>query len=65
MKNSVEERVNELEKQLAELTAKVLKLTPVTKDWRQTVGTLRDDELAREADRRGAEWRRQASDTET
>lgn len=57
--------MNELEKQVAELTAKVLQLTPVKKDWRRTVGTLTDDKLSREADRRGAQRRRQANDMES
>jgi hypothetical protein len=65
MKTSVEERVTDLEKQVADLKAKVLKLTPVKKDWRRTVGMLTDDELSREADRRGAEWRRQSDDTDS
>ena len=56
---TVEQRLAELEKQFAELRATVLRLTPKKKDWRSTVGTLVDDEISREADRLGAEYRAQ------
>lgn len=64
MKATVEERVKDLEEQVAALTAKVLELKPAKKDWRRTVGTLTDDELSREADLLGAEWRRRRSDND-
>ena len=56
---TVEQRLAELEKQFAELRATVLRLTPKKKDWRSTVGALVDDEISREADRLGAEYRAQ------
>ena len=56
---TVEQRLAELEKQVAELRATVLRLTLKKKDWRSTVGTLVDDEISREADRLGAEYRAQ------
>ena len=56
---TVEQRLAELEKQFAELRATVLKLTPKKKDWRSTVGTLVDDEISREADQLGADYRAQ------
>jgi hypothetical protein len=62
MNATTEERVADLERRMAELTAKVLNLTPPAKDWRHAVGTLVDDEVSREADRLGAEWRKQAND---
>lgn len=62
METTIEKRLNDLEKQVVELTAKVLRLTPPVKDWRRTVGMLVDDELSREVDRLGAEWRRQSND---
>ena len=62
METTIEKRLNDLEKQVVELTAKVLRLTPHVKDWRRTVGMLVDDELSREVDRLGAEWRRQSND---
>ena len=54
---TIEHRLAELEKQVAELRATVLRLTPNGKDWRSTVGPLVDDEISREADRLGAEYR--------
>ena len=45
METTIEKRLNDLEKQVVELTAKVLRLTPPAKDWRRTVGMLVDDEL--------------------
>ena len=58
-KQTVEQRLDKLEKQFAELRATVFRLTPKEKDWRSTVGTLVDDEISREADRLGAEYRAQ------
>lgn len=60
---TVEQRLAELEKQCAELRATILKATPKKKDWRSTVGTLVDDEISREADRLGAEYRTQQRET--
>lgn len=59
MAETIEKRVEELEKKIANLTVTVLCLTPQKKDWRSTVGTLRDDELSQEADRLGREYREQ------
>ncbi len=59
MNTTLESRVAELEKKVAELSAEILRQQPVAKDWRKTVGMLVDDELSREADRLGAEWRAQ------
>jgi len=59
METTIEERLHDLEKQVADLTATVLRLTPPVKDWRRTVGTLPYDEISREADRLGREWREQ------
>ncbi len=55
------ERLVELEKQFAELRALVLRLTPAKKDWRSTVGMMPDDEVSRNGDRLGREWREAAS----
>ncbi len=58
MNQSLEERVKLLEEKLAALeTAQSLGLKPVKKDWRSTVGTIPDDEHAREAERLGREDR--------
>lgn len=57
----MEERLAELERQFAELRDQVLGLKTVKKDWRATVGMMPDDELSRDAQRLGAEWRRQES----
>ena len=60
-KESVTRRVAELERQFAELRAEVLRLKPVEKDWRRTVGMMTDDEHSRSAARLGREWREQAN----
>lgn len=57
MEQTLENRVASLEQTLAQLTAKVLQLTPVKKDWQATLGMLPDDELSREAERLGREYR--------
>lgn len=59
MNATLEERMELLEKTVADLRATVLRLSPVKKDWRSTVGTLTDDEMSREADRLGMEYRQQ------
>ena len=51
--------MDELEKKVADLSATVLRLTPQKKDWRSTIGKLREDELSKEADRLGREYRKQ------
>ena len=50
-------RLDELEKEFMELRNRVIGIKPVKKDWRRTVGMMPDDELSREAQRLGAEWR--------
>ena len=59
MTPTLEQRVDELEKKFAELSAQVLDLRPRQKDWRRTVGSMPDDELTREAERLGREYRQQ------
>lgn len=59
MSQQLEQRVEELEKKVAELSAHILGLQPPQKDWRRTVGSLPDDELTREAERLGREYRQQ------
>ena len=59
MSRTLEQRADELEKKFAELSAQVLDLRPRQKDWRRTVGSLPDDELTREAERLGREYRQQ------
>lgn len=59
MSQTLEKRVEELEKKVAELSTQVLGLRPPRKDWRKTVGSLPDDELTREAERLGREYRQQ------
>ena len=51
-----------IERQLAKLTERVERLEekakPVAKPtWREAFGTMKDDEISREAARLGAEWR--------
>jgi hypothetical protein len=59
MSLTLEKRVEELEKKVAELSAQVLGLQPREKDWLGTFGSLPDDELTREAQRLGREYRQQ------
>jgi hypothetical protein len=54
---SLQQRLEALEKDFAEMRDRVLGIRPVKKDWRRTVGMMPDDELSREAQRLGAEWR--------
>ena len=56
---SLDQRMAALEKEMADLRATVLKLHPVRKDWRSTFGTLPHDDMSREADRLGREYREQ------
>lgn len=58
---SVTHRVAELERQFAELRAEVLRLKPIEKDWRRTVGLMADDECSRSAAELGRAWRKQAN----
>jgi predicted nucleic acid-binding Zn-ribbon protein len=59
MSQTLEERVEDLERKVAELTAQTRALRPREKDWRRTVGSMTDDEMAREAERLGREYRQQ------
>ena len=59
MSQQLEQRVEELEKKVAELSAQILGLQPPAKDWRRTVGSMPDDELTREAEHLGQEYRQQ------
>jgi hypothetical protein len=59
MSPTMVERVEELEKKVADLSARVLDLRPPRKDWRRTVGSLPEDEMTREAERLGREYRNQ------
>ena len=58
MSPTLETRLAELEKQVAQLTAQV-RQRPVAKDWRNTLGLLVDDELSRAVDQFGEELRAQ------
>ncbi len=53
---SLEERVNELEQQLAELKATIQNGTH-DRDWRRTVGMFTGDEVMKEIDEAGRQWR--------
>jgi hypothetical protein len=56
---TAEKRLECLEREFSELRAQVLGLRRSKKDWRSTVGTLEDDEITREAERLGREYREQ------
>ena len=59
MTQTLEESVEELERKVAELSAQALDLRPRQKDWRRTVGSMPDNEIAREAERLGRKYRQQ------
>jgi len=59
MSQTIEKRVEDLEKQVAALSQQVLDLRPLKKDWRRTIGSLPEDEMTREAERFGREYRKQ------
>jgi len=59
MSQTLEKRVEELERKLAESSEEILQLRPLKKDWRRTVGCMPDDEITREAARLGREYRKQ------
>jgi hypothetical protein len=57
--HTLEKRVESLEKEFSELRGQVLGLKQVKKDWRSTVGLMEDDEMTRDAQRLGREYREQ------
>jgi|SRR5690349_13345096 hypothetical protein len=59
MSQALEKRVEELESKVAELSAQVLQLQPPKKYWRRTAGSMPDDEITREAEGLGREYRKQ------
>jgi prefoldin subunit 5 len=59
MLQTLEKRVECLEKEFSELRAQMLNLRQRKKDWRSTFGTLEDDEITREAEKLGREYREQ------
>jgi hypothetical protein len=62
MPETIERRLDEIEKRVAELGA-LVGAGPRKKDWLATVGTLPDDEISREADRLGQEYRHSLNDS--
>ena len=59
MSQTLEKRVESLEREYSQLRAQVLSLKRSEKDWRGTVGMLENDDMTREADRLGREYREQ------
>jgi prefoldin subunit 5 len=59
MPQTLEKRVDDLEKEFSALRSQILNLKQSKKDWRTTLGTLDDDEMTREAERLGREYRKQ------
>jgi hypothetical protein len=57
MSQTLEKRVDFLEKEFSGLRAQILNLRQGNKDWRSTFGTLEDDEITREAERLGRQYR--------
>jgi len=58
MSQTLEKRVKELEKKLAELSSQPIRSNR-KKDWRQTIGIFRNDPDFEEAVRLGREYREQ------
>ena len=58
MSQTLEKRVEDLEKKVAELSAEPTRLTR-KKDWRRTIGIFKDDPDFEEAVRLGREYRQQ------
>lgn len=54
----IEKRLAVLEEQMAD----IFRTQAPRKDWQSTVGTVKDDEFSREADRLGEEWRDSVTD---
>lgn len=61
MEATLEQRMASIEREFDALKRQVLRLNPRSKDWRNTVGMMPDDELSRSAERLGREWREQAN----
>jgi hypothetical protein len=59
MSQTLEKRVEDLERKVTALSAEILRLRPIAKDWRQTIGGMPDDEMARAAEKLGREYRQQ------
>jgi hypothetical protein len=57
MSQTLEKRLENLEKEFSEIRAQVLGMSVGNKDWRRTVGKLEDDEMSREAQKLGREYR--------
>ncbi len=64
MSRTLEKRVECLENEFFELRAQILNSRQRKKDWRSTVGTLEDDEITRDAERLGREYRQEQSHQE-
>jgi len=58
---TVEECLTRIEREFDALKHEVLGLKPRAKSWRQTVGSIPDDEISRIAEKLGREWRDQAN----
>lgn len=63
MPETLEQRLDEVEKKVAELGA-IVGAGPRKKDWLASVGTLPDDVLSREAERLGREYRDRLNDSD-
>jgi len=55
--STMEQRVNSLEREVAELKATLGLRAPANKDWESTVGMFQDDPLFLEAMKLGREYR--------
>lgn len=63
MPETLEKCLDEIEKRVAELGA-IVGVEPRRKNWLATVGTLPDDDLSREAERMGREYRERLNDSD-
>lgn len=62
MAETLEQRLDVIEKKVAELSA-IVGAGPRKKGWLDTIGTLTDDKMSREADSLGREYRESLTDS--
>jgi len=63
MPETLEQRMEEVEKKVAELGA-IVGAGSCKKDWLSTVGTLPEDQISRDAERLGQEYRYRPNDSD-
>ena len=62
LEQTLKQRVEALEQEVAELKLRLQKRPVVTKDWHNSLGIIEDTPFAREAFALGEEWRKSQTD---